>query len=123
MSLLPEVDVSFSADLYRIEWTPTGQLSWEPSGHVTWDQGKRMLSFLCPHCWQPVYVTPEDVNCRIFRHGFYKHNGQQLPPHLHKQECDRLAQEGLIEGCGKPFELLPIPDQKAMYRVVACAYK
>jgi hypothetical protein len=59
----------------------------------------------CPHC--KCFVQIEQVNCAIFRHGTYKHNGQQLNPHLPKAECDRLAATGAIQGCGKPFQLKP----------------
>ena len=34
-----------------------------------------------------------------------KVSGQQLPPHLSKPECDRLAAEQRIYGCGKPFRV------------------
>ena len=32
-------------------------------------------------------------------------NGEQIPPHLPKNECDRLATDQLIYGCGRPFRL------------------
>jgi hypothetical protein len=34
-----------------------------------------------------------------------KQTGQQIPPHLPKPECDRLASEDRIYGCGKPFRV------------------
>lgn len=57
----------------------------------------------CPHCGQLIIV--EQINCGIFRCGVEKQTGNQIPPHTHKQECDRLAEQGLIYGCGKPFRV------------------
>jgi hypothetical protein len=57
----------------------------------------------CPHCSCLVEIL--EVNCAIFRHGTYKHNGQQLNPHLPKTECDRLVATGAIHGCGRPFRV------------------
>ena len=34
-----------------------------------------------------------------------KDTGTQIDPHLAKEGCDKLAAEGLIYGCGKPFRL------------------
>ena len=59
----------------------------------------------CPHCSQFIYIESKDLNCKIFRHGVFKHNNEQINPHLNKQECDRLKTENLIHGCGKPFKL------------------
>ena len=57
----------------------------------------------CPHCSCQVEIL--EVNCAIFRHGTYKHNGAQLNPHLPKAECDRLVAAGAIHGCGRPFRV------------------
>ena len=43
------------------------------------------------------------MNCKIFRCGIYKSNGQQINPHLNKSICDELVANNLIYGCGKPF--------------------
>lgn len=59
----------------------------------------------CPHCHLYVLIHHNDLNCRIFRHGVLKNNNEQIPPHLHKEECDRLYTENLIYGCGKPFRV------------------
>lgn len=72
----------------------------------------------CPHCTQLIVI--EQVNCGIFRCGVEKASGNQLPPHLPKPECDRLFQEGLIYGCGKPFRVLPQPDGSLIAEV--CDY-
>ena len=63
----------------------------------------------CPHCKE--YVIIEQVNCAIFRHGVYKHNQQQIPPHLPKINCDELVCKDLIYGCGKPFKIELKNDQ------------
>ena len=65
-----------------------------------------MASFVvvCPHCEQHVII--EQINCAIFRHGSFKHNGEQIPPHSSKEVCDSLIAEGLINGCGGPFKVV-----------------
>jgi hypothetical protein len=55
----------------------------------------------CPHCGGTLVI--EQINCNVFRHGVYKNNGEQINPHLSKNECDRLSKYNLIYGCGKPF--------------------
>ena len=60
----------------------------------------------CPHCKLMIFIYLKEFNCRIFRHGIYKENKQQIDPHLSKTECDRLKSENLIIGCGKPFMLV-----------------
>jgi phage FluMu protein Com len=59
----------------------------------------------CPHCKDVIMILKKEFNCRIFRHGYYKDNNVQMNAHEHKEECDRLFNEGLIYGCGKPFRL------------------
>lgn len=71
----------------------------------------------CPHC--KCLVQIEQINCAIFRHGSYKHNGKQLSPHLSKAECERLVATGALHGCGKPFRLERAGDA---YEAVACDY-
>lgn len=63
-----------------------------------------MLIISCPHCNQSIEVI--EINCRIFRCGIMKSNFTQIHPHLPKSECDRLFNEQLIYGCGKPFKLV-----------------
>lgn len=70
---------------------------------VEYDKEGKVYYFECPHCTCLVSVPVDGINCKIFRHGTMKNDGKQLPPHLSKSECDRLAQEDLIYGCGKPF--------------------
>jgi hypothetical protein len=61
--------------------------------------------FTCPSCQGTIIVAHHELNCRIFRHGVYKHNGEQVPPHCPKEECDRLVAANAIDGCGKPFRV------------------
>ena len=75
--------------------------------------------FTCPHCQGSVIVQHNELNCRIFRHGIYKHNGEQMHPHTPREECDRLAQQGLIIGCGQPFR---VDGDGAAAVAVVCDY-
>ena len=59
--------------------------------------------FNCPHCKIEIVVEKKDLNCKIFRCGIYKKTGKQIPPHSKKVLCDKLADDNLIYGCGKPF--------------------
>ena len=86
---------------------------------MTLDPEEIML-FACPHCGDAIGVQRKEINCKIFRHGIMKNNGQQINPHLSKEECDRLASEGLIHGCGKPFRLVDQPD--GSFVVEECGY-
>jgi hypothetical protein len=58
----------------------------------------------CPHCDE--YIMIEELNCKIFRHGAFKNNGNQIDPHSPKNLCDYYIENNLIYGCGKPFKLL-----------------
>jgi hypothetical protein len=83
-----------------------------------------MILVLCPHCNQLIEII--ELNCCIFRCGVYKHNSEQIPPHLSKQECDRLAEENQIFGCGKPFriEQQPNPENnnEPIFKANICDY-
>lgn len=72
----------------------------------------------CPSCGGPLEIEPKDVQCNIFRHGWYKHNGVQIPPHATKDFCDTLIRQNLIIGCGRPFELTRIGNNAV--GAVAC---
>jgi hypothetical protein len=80
-----------------------------------------MILVLCPHCSQLIEIV--ELNCRIFRCGIYRQNGFQIPPHLPKIECDRLAENGSIYGCGKPFrvEMVELESEKK-YIAIICDY-
>ena len=73
----------------------------------------------CPHCEDPIYIDRREFNCRIFRHGVYKHNHTQIPPHLNKLACQTLIERGLIYGCGKPFRLVNTTDGVS---AISCDY-
>lgn len=59
------------------------------------------MEIQCPHCQGTIII--EQINCKIFRHGIYRSNGLQISPHASKKECDRLVENNLIWGCGRPF--------------------
>jgi hypothetical protein len=62
----------------------------------------------CPHCSDFIYINKKEFNCHIFRHGVLKENNIQINPHLPKIECDQLFNDGLIYGCGKPFQIVAL---------------
>lgn len=66
------------------------------------------FTVLCPHC--EIWIIIEQVNCGIFRHGVHRFTGMQVPPHLDKEQCDKLFELGIIFGCGKPFKLVSNPE-------------
>jgi len=74
----------------------------------------------CPHCNILILIYKNEINCSIFRHGVMKNNMQQIDPHLPKEECDRLAKDGLIIGCGKPFRL--VTNKEEEYTAIKCDY-
>lgn len=71
------------------------------SGIVTLEDG--VFWFLCPHCAGGITVDRSQIHCTVFRHGVWRQTGRQIDAHTPKEECDRLAREQLIRGCGKPF--------------------
>ena len=62
------------------------------------------LCLSCPHCLEFILIA--EINCAIFRHAVYKHNGEPIDPHSSKEVCDDLIKKDLIYGCGKPFKLV-----------------
>lgn len=71
----------------------------------------------CPHCKNSIFI--EQLNCGIFRHGVYKNNLEQIPPHSSKEFCDDLYNRGLIFGCSKPFQ---ITKENQTYIISECDY-
>jgi len=53
----------------------------------------------CPWCKE--FVEIEQLNCKIFRHG-YDSKMQQIPPHASQKECELLT----FYGCGRPFQII-----------------
>ena len=72
----------------------------------------------CPHCNIKIEIL--ELNCRIFRCGVYKHNLENINPHLSKEECDKLVEENLIYGCSKPFII--IGESNNIYISEKCDY-
>lgn len=60
----------------------------------------------CPYSDCSIKIEIIEINCAIFRCGICKENGQQINPHLSKEECDTLKKEDKIWGCGRPFKLV-----------------
>ena len=73
----------------------------------------------CPHCLEPVLI--EKLNCRIFRHGTLKNNGQQMNPHETKDVCDYFSTNNMIYGCGKPFKIEQKQDTNEFIAII-CDY-
>jgi len=64
------------------------------------------LYFECPHCNGMVNVLKSEINCGIFRHGYFKSTNMQIPSHASKEQCDLYIKNDKIYGCGKPFRLI-----------------
>jgi hypothetical protein len=75
------------------------------------------IIIFCPHCKEVILI--EKLNCRIFRHGIFKENGQQIPPHSSKEDCDSFIENKKIYGCGKPYQVIKEGD---IYKVIICDY-
>jgi DNA-directed RNA polymerase subunit RPC12/RpoP len=73
----------------------------------------------CPHCSGTIIVLHHELNCRIFRHGAFVSNGEPIPPHSSRAECDRLVAQNLIVGCGKPFRVVL---QDGVETAIECDY-
>jgi hypothetical protein len=71
----------------------------------------------CPHC--QTFVIIKELNCAIFRHGVYKNSYKQVDPHLQKDLCDKLIEQNIIYGCGKPFKIVIENDK---YNAIICDY-
>jgi hypothetical protein len=91
---------------------------------MAFDKDSNTYIYPCPHCMLYIQVHKDNINCKIFRHATYKKNasevGQQLNPHASKAECDKLASEGLVYGCAKPYEMY---KEGLKWKVRKCGYK
>ncbi len=74
----------------------------------------------CPHCKEPVLI--EKLNCRIFRHGALKSNGEQINAHASKDLCDFYIKNDLILGCGKPFQVILNKNDNDEFIAIVCSY-
>jgi len=72
-----------------------------------------MLIVNCPKCNEHIIIM--ELNCAIFRHGAFKNNLNQIPPHSSKIDIELMIKNNLIFGCGSPFKIV---DNKA----VICDY-
>lgn len=81
---------------------------------------QHVLVVECPHCSNYSTIMLNELNCCIFRHGVFKHNGEQINPHLSKEGCDELFNNDLIYGCGRPFRIIHINENN--YKVIICDY-
>ena len=77
--------------------------------------------FTCPHCDDKIIVAKNELNCRIFRHGILRSNGQQINPHSPKELCDFYVANERIYGCGKPFKVVEDELTKE-FKTVICDY-
>ena len=75
------------------------------------------LILTCPNCKEVVII--EKINCGIFRHGIFK-NGVQIEPHTPKEQCENYIKQGLIYGCGFPFQIIKKGEQT--FETVICDY-
>lgn len=75
--------------------------------------------FKCLHCNDDFIINRNDFNCMILRHGSYINNMQPIHPHLNKFECDKLVDNSVIYGCGKPLRIININDT---FTVEICDY-
>ena len=78
--------------------------------------------FTCLHCKDTFVIHITDFNCKILRHGAYKHNLQPINPHASKEECDALVASGEIYGCARPLLITKNADVYTGYNVVICNY-
>ena len=82
---------------------------------IEYDNEQQVYYFNCPNCHLLTSVHKDNIACGIFRHGTMRRDGKQIDAHLDKMECDRLAKEGLIYGCGKPFRFNGEKVEKCSY--------
>lgn len=75
-----------------------------------------MKIIVCPNCND--YVMISELICGIFRHAMYS-NGEQVDPHMSKEECDKLITKGNIFGCCKPFRIFVVDG---VWKVEVCEY-
>ena len=73
----------------------------------------------CPYPECGIHIEILELNCRIFRCGVLKTNGQQIPPHATETECVAYQTQGLIYGCGNPFR---VEGHLGTYASVICDY-
>jgi hypothetical protein len=75
-----------------------------------------MEIIVCPNCNE--YIIISELNCGIFRHAVYS-NGEQVDPHMSKEDCEKLLKTPNVLGCCKPFRVKVINGE---WRVEICGY-
>jgi hypothetical protein len=65
-------------------------------------------------------IYKSEINCNVFRHGAARSDANaQMNPHESKEQCDNLAANETISGCGKPFR---VEQDGETFKFVACDY-
>lgn len=59
----------------------------------------------CPHCSETILLYHHELNCKIYRHGVFKTDLQQINPHASEEDCNSYIENDMIYGCGKPFRI------------------
>lgn len=72
----------------------------------------------CPHCNEDIAIA--EINCKIFRHGWYKSTYKQIDPHMPQRVSEGLIAQDAIYGCGKPFRTKIRGD--GSYVIEACSW-
>ena len=78
------------------------------------------IFFKCKHCQDFFIVNKNDFNCKILRHGVLKSTLQPINPHESKENCDKLFNDNLIYGCGKPLIIIQVNNED--FDVNICGY-
>ena len=75
------------------------------------------IIFNCPYsdCSIMSIVYNNDRGCNIFRCGYNRATGQQIPQHENKTNCDILRHSGDIIGCARPYRLINNTPEKCEY--------
>jgi hypothetical protein len=100
-------------------------LAKEVVAEVEIKSGRKYFIVKCPHCEsEPIlFLYQNELACKIFRHAAYNFDTNKLiNPHTPEQECDRLSNEKLIVGCGKPFRVLVSDEDVNIIKVEKCGY-
>lgn len=102
----------------KITSTNIGKVS--PPSESPIENVNGILRFFCPHCDGKIEVEIGQLNCRIFRHAYYKNSYRQIPPHAPKAQCDKLVAGNKVYGCAKPFRINGNPG--GGFVAVKCGY-
>ena len=64
------------------------------------------MIILCPNCNDQIIIDKTDVNCGIFRHGYFINTQTQINPHTSEEDCNNYLKSNNVIGCCKPFMLI-----------------